>query len=167
VAGVAVRLYARDDRGGTIYREVRLGGGAKDRASLNTTDRGHAEQLARALARELAARQHAGRLGPLTLGQAVALYSDVRLPQLSAARQAHARQHAAFFLAHFGPDFQLDDLSQSHVDAFAHARRAGLLAGRRGRQRADTPAPPPPSARWHDPAEPRVAGRAAAVGPAA
>jgi hypothetical protein len=133
VAGVAVRIYARDDRGGTIYREVRLGGGAKDRASLGTTDRAHAEQLARALARELAARQHAGRLGPLTLGQAVALYSDVRLPQLSAARQAHARQHAAFFLAHFGPDFPLDDLSQSHVDAFAHARRAGQLAGRRGR----------------------------------
>jgi len=47
---VTGRLYARDDRGGTIYRGVRLGGGAKDRASLGTTDRAHAERLARALA---------------------------------------------------------------------------------------------------------------------
>jgi hypothetical protein len=48
--GVSVRLY---ERGGTIYRELRLGGGEKDRKSLGTSDRAHAERLALALAREV------------------------------------------------------------------------------------------------------------------
>lgn len=128
VSGVAVRLY---ERGGAIYREVRLGAGQKDRKSLGHGDRALAEQQARALAQRVAEFRHAGVVGRLTLGQAVALYSEHRLPLLSPGRQVHVAQHVAFFLAHFGREFPLEDLGQSHVDAFAHARRAGQLRAKK------------------------------------
>lgn len=131
VSGVAVRLY---ERGGAIYREVRLGEGKKDRKSLGHGDRALAEQQARALAQRVAELRHAGVVGRLTLGQAVTLYLEHRAPLLSASRQAHVQQHAAFFLAHFGRDFALEDLGQSHVDGFAHARRIGQL---RAKKRAE------------------------------
>lgn len=43
------------------------------------------------------------------------------------------REHGAFFLAHFGDGFPLEELSQSHVDAFAHARSSGQLHGKHRR----------------------------------
>jgi integrase len=50
---------------------------------------------------------------------------------LSTNRQAHARQHAAFFLAHMGDAFRLDDLSQTHVDGFVRARRSGEIGAKK------------------------------------
>jgi hypothetical protein len=135
VSGVAVRLY---ERGGAIYREVRGrdadGNPVKDRKSMGHGDRALAELQARALAASVADLRHAGAVGRLTLGQAIALYREHRLPELSASRRVHVEQHAAFFLAHFGREFPLEDLSQSHVDAFARARRTGQL---RAKNRGD------------------------------
>lgn len=139
VDGVAVRLYAREDRGGVIYREVRLGGGAKDRASLHTSDRAHAVRLAEALARETAALRHAGRVGPLTVGQLVALYraevvdGPAEGAGLSAARRCTVRGHLALLTQHFRDGDLVADLSQHRVDAYAAARRAGTIASPRHR----------------------------------
>lgn len=137
--GVTVRLYERPGRG--IYRDVHLEDGTRDRKSLGTSDRAHAEQLARALCQRLAELRLSGVLGVLTLGQAWTLYQQHRLPLLSPSRQVHVRQHAAFLLAHFGDRFLLEDLSQSHVDTFAAARRAGALRSKK------TPASQPATVR--------------------
>jgi hypothetical protein len=56
--------------------------------------------------------------------------SSTRLPLLSEGRQAHAGQHA-FLLAHLGDGFRLEDLSQTHIDTFARARRAGELGAKK------------------------------------
>lgn len=128
-SGVSVRLYERTP-GGTLYRDVWTADG-KDRQSLGHANRRLAEEQVRALARRLAELRNAGAVGPLTMGQGWALYQEHWLPLLSPSRQAHVRQHAAFCLAHFGRAFRLDDLSQSHVDAFAAARRSGLLRSRK------------------------------------
>jgi len=71
-AGVAVRLYERTS-GGPLYREVRTGGGAKDRKSLGHSDRTLAVQEATALARRMGELRFAGHTGTLTLGQLGAL----------------------------------------------------------------------------------------------
>jgi integrase len=131
-----VHIYERTPSA-MLAREVRTATG-KDRKSLNTRDRKLAEQLARALARRLAELRHAGQVGPVTLGQAWTLYQLHRLPLLSESRQRHVQQHAAFLLAHLGRDFRLEDLSQSHLDAFAAARRSGALRSKK--RAADTPA---------------------------
>lgn len=124
-SGVNVRLYERAP-GTLLYREVRTPGG-KDRRTLGHRDRMLAEQQARELARRLAELRMTGQLGPVTLGQVLRLYFEHRVPLLSAGRQAHAKMHAAFFRAHLGEDFLLENLSQTHVDSFAAARKAGKL----------------------------------------
>lgn len=133
VQGVAVRLYERADRGGAIYREVRLGGGAKDRQSLQTTDRAHAVQLAEALAREVAHLKHAGRVGPLTVGQLAALYRAEVLPTLSAPRQRGVRGHLVLLAQHFPDALLVADLTQPRVDAYVAARRSGAIQSPRHR----------------------------------
>lgn len=127
VQGVAVRLYERADRGGTIYREVRVGGGAKDRQSLHTSDRAHAVQLAEALAREVARLKHAGRVGPLTVGQLAALYHSQVLPSLSPQRQRDVRGMLALLAQHFPDALLVADLTQPRVDAYAAARKSGAI----------------------------------------
>ena len=129
-AGVSVRLY---ERGGTVYREVRLEGGAKDRKSLKYGDRALAEQQARSLARRLSELRHAGHSGPVTLGQLAALYDQQRLPLLSAAHQRTVRGQLALLLEHFGRAFLVNDLSQHHVDAYVAAWRSGTIASARHR----------------------------------
>jgi integrase len=127
--GIAVRLYERAV-GGALYLETRQGG-EKRRKSLGHRDRALAEGQARQVAQRLAEFRHAGGSGPVTLGQLVRLYAQHRLPLLSPGRQRHARQHAAFFLAHLGDGFRVEDLGQTHVDGFAAARRSGVLRAKR------------------------------------
>lgn len=131
-AGVAVRLY---ERGGSIYREVRLGEGKKDRKSLHTADRAHAEQLARALARDVANLRHVGQVGPLTWGQLFARYAAEQLPTLSAARQRTVRGMLALLGQHFADGARVDDCSQPRVDAYVTARRTGAIRSPRHRAR--------------------------------
>ena len=119
--GTSVRLYERES-GSLLYREVRTEGG-KDRRSLGHRDRVLAEQQARELARRFVELRLTGHTGSVTLGQLWRLYQQHRLPLLSAGRQTHAKQHAAFFLAHLGDVFKLEDVSQTHVDGFVRARR--------------------------------------------
>jgi hypothetical protein len=127
-SGITVRVFERrpDE---PIYREVRLDG-KRDRKSLGHRDRRLAVEQAKALAKRLAELRLTGVTGSLTLGQLWAQYQQHRLPHLSPGRQAHVRQHAAFLLAHFGDRFTLDNLSQSHVDGFVSARRAGALGAK-------------------------------------
>lgn len=133
VQGVAVRLYERADRGGAIYREVRLGGGAKDRQSLGTSDRAHAVQLAEALAREVGHLKHVGRVGPLTVGQLAALYRAEVLPTLSAPRQRGVRGMLGLLAQHFPDALLVADLTQPRVDAYVTARRSGAIQSPRHR----------------------------------
>jgi integrase len=132
--GITVRVFEWRP-GELIYREVRLDG-RRDRKSLGHRDRALAVQQARDLAKRLADLRGSGYTGPLTLGRLWRTYEHHRLPHLSANRQAQVRQHAAFLLAHFGEAFSVDDLSQSHVDAFVAARRAGTLGAKNRKEGA-------------------------------
>lgn len=127
--GVSVRLYERAP-GSLLYREVRDAEGQKDRKSLGHRDRAVAEQQVRALVRLLAEHRLTGFAGTITFVQAWRLYERHRMPLLTEERQHQVRMHAAFIRAHLGDAFPLEDLGQTHVDAFAKARREGKLAGR-------------------------------------
>ncbi len=125
--GVRVRLYERTP-GGLLQREVRWNG-RKDRISLGHRDRMLAEEQVRVFARTLALRAHAGQLGPLPLGVLCQLYREHRGPLLSPARQRTSRIHEQFVRQHLGDDFQVDNLSQTHIDGFVRSRQTGQLTG--------------------------------------
>lgn len=129
-AGVTVRIF---DRGGTIYRDVRLDDGARDKKSLGHSDRALAEQQARILARRMSELRYAGQSGIVTLGQLSALYERDRVPILSPARQKAVRAMLRLLERHFGRDFDLDDCSQHTADGYVRARQSGALRSPRHR----------------------------------
>lgn len=131
-AGVSVRLYERTP-GSPIAREVRTGGGAKDRKSLGHTDRALAEDQARALAIRLSELRYAGHSGAVTMGQLVSLYERDRVPLLTPARQRNVRGMLRLLERHFGRTYALDDLSQHAVDGYVRARLSGALKSPRHR----------------------------------
>jgi integrase len=126
--GVKVRIFEREP-GGALQLEIRDAGHAsgKKRVSLNCTDRAIAEQRARGIARELAQLRYAGQLGPVTLGQVFGLYMAHKFPLLSVQSQDMAAMREALFRAHWGDGVLVDDITQTHVDSFAKARRSGKL----------------------------------------
>jgi hypothetical protein len=130
-AGVTVRVNELRP-GGALYREIRLDG-RRDRKSVGHRDRALALEQARTLARRLAELRLIAHVGTVSLGALWRLYQQHRLPLLSPARQAHARQHAGFVLAHFGEGFPVENLSQTHFDTFTAARRAGTLRAKNRR----------------------------------
>ena len=124
--GIRVRLYRRK-RGGPIYREVRIDG-RKDRQSLGHSDAALAEDQARAFARELASAQLSGRpLGSLTLGQLFQVYFHHKGRTLSSDWQKASQTRGTLFERAWGLDLAVGDLSQTHVDGYAAARRSGKL----------------------------------------
>lgn len=131
-AGIAVRLYERAS-GSIIYREVRTGGGEKDRKSLGHNDRALAETQARVLAQRISELRFAGQSGPVRLGQLAALFERDRLPLMTATRQGAVRGMLLLLERHFGRGFDVDDLSQHHVDAYVAARTSGALKSPRHR----------------------------------
>ena len=135
-AGIRVRVFERT-RGSLLYRETRVDG-RKDRKSLGHRDRALAEQQARSLARRVAELQLVGQTSPVTISQLFGLYFLHRAPLLSPERQQRAEMHAAFFRRHLGDAFLVEDLSQTDVDAFAAARRSGVLASPRRRGETKT-----------------------------
>ncbi|HEU4564135.1 MAG TPA: tyrosine-type recombinase/integrase [Gemmatimonadaceae bacterium] len=137
-AGVAVRIYERA-AGSLLYREVRLEG-RKDRRSLGHRDRTLAEDQARQLARRIAELRFAGHRGHVTLGQVLRLYFQHRGPLLSAERRGRAtRLYAPMFTRHLGDDFPVENLSQSHLDAYIAARKSGALKSPTHRGVSTTP----------------------------
>ena len=130
-AGVRVRIY---ERAGSkaIYREVRLPDGSKDRKSLKTRDRTEAEALARELCRELATAHLTGTdLRRPTLGQGFSAYFDMRTGKaatLSEDRLRYAETCRDLFEAAWGPDLEIANLSQTHIDRYSASRRSGELS---------------------------------------
>ena len=132
-AGVSVRVYERAI-GSVLYREVRLERGAKDRKSLGHRDRALALDQAKELARRVAELRLTGPVRSITIGHLFRLYFAHRAPNLSADRQELAtRIYRPYFLAHFADDFGLEDLSQTHIDAYVVARRARTIISERHR----------------------------------
>lgn len=134
-SGISIRVYERAP-GSVLYREVRLEGGEKDRKSLGHRDRRLAERQAHELAKRLAELRLTGQVSGVALGPLVQLYMLHRAPLLSVPRRARVKAFAEYFLRHFGETFAIENLSQTHVDAYAQARRSGALASakRRGKE---------------------------------
>jgi integrase len=65
------------------------------------------------------------------LGQLWRLYQQHRLKLLTTNRQRRARDCAGYFLEHLGDRFAIENLSQSHVDTYAVARKSGELGDQR------------------------------------
>jgi integrase len=130
--GVSVRLYERA-AGLPIYREVRTGGGAKDRKSLGHSDKALAEREARALAQRMSELRFAGHTAVLTLGQLTALYQRDRVPMLSATRQRTIRGMLRLLEKHFGRTMDVNDLSPHLVAGYVAARESGRLKSPRHR----------------------------------
>src|SRR5688500_17997386 len=119
--GVEVRLF---DRGGTIYRRV-IGNGRKDRKSSGHSDRALAEQQVKSLCAELAKHRIDGTApGGVTFGQLRNRYLLQRVPILSATRRhfmTGTLELLGLALEGDGQAFQMDDLTQDHVDAYVAA----------------------------------------------
>ena len=128
--GVRVRIYERANSS-SIYREVRLPDGTKDRKSLGTGDRDEAERRAKSLCGEIARAQLTGvRPGEVTFGELKAAYLRHRGPQLSDNRLRFMRTTLGLFsrfLEPSGRTFRVDDFGQRHVDGYLAARRSGDL----------------------------------------
>jgi integrase len=133
--GIAIRLF---ERGGTIYRAVKLGrtvsGNGKPRTrqdvrSMKHADRTLAEQQARDLCKELAVGRLTGaRPDTMTLRELFAAYTQRRLPSLKPDRQKYSRACMAMFLECWGADQVVAGIEQHHIDRFVRMRRSGELA---------------------------------------
>ena len=125
--GVRVRVYERPGSSSIWYSVVQ--GGKKVRKSLQTGDRTLAEERAKAIARELARAHLTGEdMRSLTLKQVFHLYRQEKLPLLSEGRAKLAETHIDLFAEAWGADFEVANLSPSHVARFVAARRSGALA---------------------------------------
>jgi hypothetical protein len=132
-SGVSVRVYERAIRS-LLYREVRRADGRKDRLSLGHRDRALAVDQARGLARRIAELRLIGQTTSVTFGQLVRLYVAHRAPQLSDDRRRLAvDMYAPRFLRHFGDETLIEDLSQTQIDGYVVARRAGGLKSEKHR----------------------------------
>lgn len=126
-SGVRVRLYERAP-GSLLYRELRRDDGSKDRKSLGHRDRALGEQQVRQLARRMAELRLTGGTHAVTFGQLLVLYLAHKAPLLSdGRRELVTRTFVPYFTAHLGGDFPLENLSQTHLDAYVAARRAGAI----------------------------------------
>jgi hypothetical protein len=144
-SGVEVRVFERRARG-PIWRELKLGrvvsasGSAytqKDRRSLGHADKELALEQARELAAHLAdAHANPGRTG-LHLGQLFAAYRRERLPNLTPPRARESETRMAVFTEAWGRAFHVQDMSQSHVDAYCRRRRSLELVAPAFRPDAD------------------------------
>ena len=136
--GVRIRLFERNS---TIYRDVILGrtvsasGQSRtkhDVKSLGHSDRRLAEQQAKTLAAKIVEAKLTGRdlrsVRSPTLGQIFKLYRREKLPLLSEDRGKLAETHIELFTEAWGTNFEVANLSPSHVARFVAARRSGALA---------------------------------------
>ena len=143
-AGVSVKIFERRPRG-PLWREVKLdrvvsqNGNAytrKDRKPLGHSDRGRAEEQAKALARALAAADLNGTTPDgLTLAQLRALYLRECGSLLSAYRQGEVRKAFRLFTTHLGEAFRVVDLGPHQVATYTAARQSGGLVSSKGRHR--------------------------------
>jgi len=129
--GIRIRIYERP-RSTSIYREVRLDDGSKDRRSLGTGDRKRAEKLAEELAGELAKANLTGvRTGEATFGDVKRAYLHHRGPHLSKNRRRFMETTLGLFgefLEPKGRPFRMDDFGQHQASAYLEARRAERIA---------------------------------------
>ena len=137
--GVQVRIYERANSSALWYSVVR--NGRKYRRSLKTADRALAESRAESIAQKLALASLTGDdLRSPTLGHVFDLYRQEKLPLLSEGRITFAETHLDLFTRAWGENFEVANLSQSHVARFVAGRRSGTLApplkGREPRRRS-------------------------------
>ena len=126
-AGVKIRVFEHPLSSALHYSVIQHG--KKVRKSLRTGDKTLAETRASAIARELARSTLTGEdLRTLTLGQVFALYRQEKLPLLSATRSRLAETYLDLFTEAWGADFEVANLSPSHVARFVASRRSGALA---------------------------------------
>lgn len=146
--GVRVRLF---ERGSAIYRDVAVGrttsqaGKARtnhDVRSLKHSDRGKAEEQARALCAKIAEAQLTGVTpDTLTLGQLFTRYRLDKLPKLEGqwAKSAQTRMH--LFEAAWGPDLRVIAIDETRIAEYARKRRnlevvsPGLQEDEQGKRR--------------------------------
>jgi integrase len=126
-SGVQVRIYERANSSSLWYSVTR--NGTKHRKSLKTTDRVLAQSRAEALANKLALATLTGDdLRSPTLGHIFELYRQEKLPLLSEDRAKLATTHLDLFTRAWGENFEVSNLSPSHVARFVADRRSGALA---------------------------------------
>lgn len=125
-AGVKLTVYERPNSDALWYSATV--DGRRVRRSLKTGERKEAEARARAIARGLAEAQLTGA-DPrrLTLGTIFRAYFRLKAPWLSESWRQMAEARRRFFLDAWGENQVVLDLSQTHVDAYADARRTGRV----------------------------------------
>ena len=124
-SGIHLRVYPN---GARWWADVRVGG-KRTRTSLHTTEKSTAETNARAMAREIAKQRLIGvQPETLTLGHLFAAYEEYKGRTLSGQWKRGAEARTKLFAAAWGSDMPVVAISQSTVDAYCAARRAGRVA---------------------------------------
>lgn len=132
--GLEFRIYERANSSNLWYQIRR--GGRKERKSLKTADRDLAEQRVKEIANVLKDIEINGPPPDRpTLGQVFQVYREEKVPTLSESWGKAAETRIGLFEEAWGPGMDVLNLSQSHVDRYVVARRAGTLSplGRGGR----------------------------------
>ncbi len=132
--GIRIRVYERAGSSRAWYSIMQ--GGRKIRGSLDTTDRALAQDLARAIAREVAEARFTGRdLRRITLGDVFSIYRTHRLPELASAWRRAVETRLEVFLEEWGADLAVQDTSQTHINRYGRRRMTGTLSAERTRKR--------------------------------
>lgn len=128
-AGVRVRIFLR---GEFYWLDVRRGT-RRERISAKTTVAAQAERHAVALAEAIARQQLLGvTTSTLTLEQLFTSYWTHKGSALSGQWQRQAEAHRRDFIAVWGADCAVVEISQSKVDAYCRSRREAYAAAREG-----------------------------------
>jgi integrase len=125
-SGVAVRVFKRGDR---YWLDVRVEGRPRTRVSAETSERDVAEKNARQLARQIAVQQLLGVTpDTATVAQVFAGYFDHKGRDLKRQWKKGAETRSNLFSTAWGDAFPVAQISQSSVDSYCAARRAGRVA---------------------------------------
>jgi hypothetical protein len=71
--------------------------------------------------------------GAITLGQLAIVYREHKKPLMTAKRQKTVESMPLLLERQIGPDQTVEDLTQDHIDAYAHARRTAVVVSPRHR----------------------------------
>lgn len=125
-SGVHVRIFRRGDR---YWFDVRIEGTKRKRVSAETADPAIAKQKARAIAQQIAMQQLLGvSSDSVTLEQVFSAYHEHKGANLKSQWRKSALTRRNLFSSAWGGSLPVVQVSQSYVDAYCTARRAGRVA---------------------------------------
>lgn len=126
--GTRIRIFEK--RNGVYFRDVWVPGHGKNRKSLGTSDRGHADALATQLLAALLRHEETAASGTLTLRHLWERYSHESPAFLDNTARTRKEEgaHVEILVAHFGAECDVRNLTEADVAEYTAKRLQGGIA---------------------------------------